>query len=123
MPGSSPRPRTGEFGAGFVTATPDAARDAVFGGLGTTVPVVHWHGNTFDLPGGAVLPASSDRYPHQAFRVGETGYGLQFHVELTAAQLPALVEHMPSGTVPDADRLGAVESVGRRLIGNVLDPA
>jgi len=45
---------------------------------------VHWHHDTFDLPAGAVLLASSERYPHQAFRVGTHAYGLQFHVEVDA---------------------------------------
>jgi GMP synthase (glutamine-hydrolysing) len=43
----------------------------------------HWHGDTFDLPVGATLLASSAAYPHQAFRLG-SGLGLQFHVEATA---------------------------------------
>jgi GMP synthase (glutamine-hydrolysing) len=44
---------------------------------------LHWHGDTFDLPVGATLVASSTAYPHQAFRIG-SGLGLQFHVEATA---------------------------------------
>ena len=43
----------------------------------------HWHGDTFDLPFGARLLASTDSSPHQASRVG-SGLGLQFHVEATA---------------------------------------
>ncbi len=111
----------GEFGAGSVTATAAAGTDPVFGELGETVPVVHWHGDTFDLPDGAVLLAGSDRYPHQAFRVGRAGYGLQFHVELTEAQLPIMTEHMPAGTAPDAAHLASVEAVGATLIGRFLE--
>jgi GMP synthase-like glutamine amidotransferase len=43
---------------------------------------LNWHGDTFDLPKGARHLASSERYPHQAFRLG-SGLGLQFHVEAT----------------------------------------
>ena len=43
---------------------------------------LNWHGDTFDLPEGARHLASSERYPHQAFRLG-SGLGLQFHVEAT----------------------------------------
>lgn len=46
------------------------------------VPVLHWHGDTFDLPDGAQLLASSDRYDHQAFRRGNNVLGLQFHAEM-----------------------------------------
>jgi GMP synthase (glutamine-hydrolysing) len=46
-----------------------------------SLPVLHWHGDTFDLPVGAELLASTERYPHQAFRVGSNVLGLQFHIE------------------------------------------
>ncbi|MFD4182553.1 type 1 glutamine amidotransferase [Rhodococcus sp. NPDC058514] len=110
----------GEFGAGTVTLTDAGKSDKVFGGIDGEVPVVHWHGDTFDLPEGAVLLAGSASYPHQAFRIGDNSYGLQFHVELTAAELPVLREHMPAGTVPDADHLASVEAVGRIVIGAFL---
>ena len=46
------------------------------------IPVLHWHGDTFDLPEGADLLASSERYPHQSFARGNTVLGLQFHAEM-----------------------------------------
>lgn len=45
--------------------------------------VFQWHGDTFDLPAGAVLLASSDLFPHQAFRYSDGVYALQFHLEVT----------------------------------------
>ncbi len=45
--------------------------------------VFHWHGDTFDLPIGAVLLARSDLYKTQAFRYGDNVYGFQFHIEVT----------------------------------------
>jgi GMP synthase (glutamine-hydrolysing) len=49
-------------------------------------PVLHWHGDTFDLPEGATLLASSDWYPRQAFAWGNA-LALQFHIETTARGL------------------------------------
>src|SRR5438094_502707 len=43
--------------------------------------VLHWHGDTFELPDGAVRLASTARYANQAYRVGARAYGVQFHVE------------------------------------------
>lgn len=51
------------------------------------VEVLHWHGDTFDLPAGAAHLAASDRYPHQAFARGHTALALQFHPEVTAEGL------------------------------------
>jgi len=45
-------------------------------------PVLHWHGDTFTLPEGAELLASSELYPHQAFRRGPNVLALQFHAEM-----------------------------------------
>jgi GMP synthase (glutamine-hydrolysing) len=46
------------------------------------VPVLHWHGDTFDLPERAELLASSDKYPNQAFRRGDNILALQCHSEM-----------------------------------------
>ncbi len=46
------------------------------------VPVLHWHGDTFDLPTGVELLASSDYYAHQAYRRGAELLALQCHPEM-----------------------------------------
>ena len=58
--------------------------DPLFRGWPRRAPVVQWHSDTFALPDGGVLLASSAACAHQAFRFGETAYGLQFHPEVTA---------------------------------------
>jgi GMP synthase (glutamine-hydrolysing) len=52
-----------------------------------TGPVLHWHGETFDLPQGAVHLASTDVTPNQGFSFGKTALATQFHPEVTARGL------------------------------------
>jgi hypothetical protein len=56
--------------------------------------VFHWHGDTFDLPKGAVLLASSEKYPHQAFRFGKKAWGLQFHMEITEPMIKEWIDEV-----------------------------
>ncbi|HEX4112487.1 MAG TPA: glutamine amidotransferase [Stellaceae bacterium] len=49
--------------------------------------VLHWHGDTFDLPDGATLLASTPLYRHQAFAWRDHALALQCHLEATAAGL------------------------------------
>ena len=72
-----------EVGVLPVHLTAAAATDPVFAGLPETLPTLQWHGDTFELPEGAVLLATSPAYANQAFRVGRSAYGVQFHVEVT----------------------------------------
>lgn len=46
-------------------------------------PVLHWHGDTFDIPAVAERLAGSKQYPNQAFALGNYGMALQFHPEVT----------------------------------------
>jgi GMP synthase-like glutamine amidotransferase len=81
--GSVERGRIGpELGLRRVHLTDAAEADPLLHGLPRVAPAVQWH---FDeivtLPPGATLLASSPMYPHQAFRVGERAWGVQFHPE------------------------------------------
>lgn len=55
--------------------------------------VFHWHGETFDLPEGAIQLARSAACEHQAFQFKRHVMGLQFHLEMTPESLRALVEN------------------------------
>ena len=72
-----------EVGVLPVELTEDAHIDPVFSGLPREFLTLQWHGDTFDLPAGAVRLAGSAPYPNQAFRVGSSAYGVQFHVEVS----------------------------------------
>jgi GMP synthase (glutamine-hydrolysing) len=85
-PGERPK----EIGWSQVNMSVPGQADPVSGHLLDSVgssfaTVFQWHGDTFDLPAGAALLASSPLYPHQAFRVGRAAYGFQFHFEVTDA--------------------------------------
>ncbi len=71
-----------EVGWYDLAVTGAARRDPLFSGLAAQEVVLQWHGDTFDLPEGAVLLASSPDCPNQAFRYGENAYAIQFHLEI-----------------------------------------
>ena len=71
-----------EVGVLPVTLTAEGAADPLFAGLPRSFPTLQWHGDTFDLPEGATLLASSPAFPNQAFRYGRAAYGIQFHMEV-----------------------------------------
>jgi GMP synthase (glutamine-hydrolysing) len=74
-----------EIGWSPLTLTP-AGKDSPLAVL-EGVSVLHWHGDTFDLPDGATLLASTQVTPNQAFLWGKAALGLQFHVEATGLGL------------------------------------
>ena len=61
----------------------EPGRKSALAELGPRTAVLHWHGDTFDLPKGAELLASTRLYANQAFVWGRRALGLQFHIETT----------------------------------------
>jgi GMP synthase-like glutamine amidotransferase len=86
----------------------------------TPLPCMHWHGDTFTLPPGSVLLASSDAYPHQAFRVGSLVYGLQFHVEVTAALAGHWGPHLPPGVIVRAPDVAHIARHGAGVVARFV---
>jgi GMP synthase (glutamine-hydrolysing) len=71
-----------EVGLLPVTLTRAGHSDPVFAGLPSELVTLQWHGDSFDLPEGAVRLASSPAYENQAFRY-RCAYGVQFHLEVS----------------------------------------
>ena len=60
----------------------------------------HWHGETFDLPTGSTRIAKSDGCENQAFQLGQSVIGLQFHLETTPQSAQDLVTHCRDELIP-----------------------
>lgn len=69
-----------EIGLAPITLT-DAGRASCLAPFAADPLTLHWHGDTFDLPAGATLLASTDVVAHQAFALGAGAIGFQFHPE------------------------------------------
>lgn len=91
--------------------------------------VLHWHGDTFELPAGAIQLAGNEACENQAFQLGKSVIGLQFHLETTPESLADLVANSRDELVPDshiqaeADIVAASDEQYRRinqLMGEVL---
>ncbi len=79
LPGPEP-----ELGVLSVQLTPRAAEDPVFAAAPWSFVALQWHGDTYELPAGAVQLARSELYEQQAFVIGRA-YALQFHLEVDSA--------------------------------------
>lgn len=101
---AGPRP---ELGVLPVQLTPAAGADPVFAAAPPTFSTLQWHGDTYELPNGAVQLARSDAYEQQAFAHGRA-YALQFHLEVDAGlaeewmRIPAYVEELEQLDGPGA---------------------
>jgi GMP synthase-like glutamine amidotransferase len=72
----------------------------IFEALPDEITVFHWHGETFDLPPGAELIASSEACKNQIFVIGDRAIGFQCHLETTADSLTSLSEACKSELTP-----------------------
>lgn len=89
--GVRPGPRK-EIGWHGLTLHEAAGSDPVLSGAPRTFTALHWHGDVFDLPAGAVDLGRSSQTALQAFRYGPNAWGLLFHMEVTEAMVAAMVD-------------------------------
>jgi GMP synthase (glutamine-hydrolysing) len=74
-----------EIGFSPLTLTPQGLDSQLAALRGT--PVLHWHGDQFDIPPGAIHLAGSSACPNQAFAYGHNVLALQFHLEANSARI------------------------------------
>jgi GMP synthase (glutamine-hydrolysing) len=124
-----------EIGWYDLTPTAQAKNDPLFRHLRATEKVFQWHGDTFDLPIGAVHLAFSPLCANQAFRYGRNAYALQFHLEVdrkmidTWLEIPQNCDEIadlhgaidPTGIRSDASRhIGRLENLGSQIFGDFI---
>ncbi|ARJ04379.1 GMP synthase [Cnuibacter physcomitrellae] len=96
------------------------------------VPMAEWHGDTFALPDGVTLLASSSAYAHEAYGIGSWLLAVQFHPELTAPMHEEWVatgrEYLESAGLDEAalraeaaKRLDAQQRASRALVTEYLE--
>lgn len=115
---------------GWFPVYPVPGPSSFLGGLLLAEPrVLHWHGDTFDLPSGAERLAFSRACPNQLFRFGSQALGMQFHLEFSPESLDKMTrsEELPSRSdwvqSPDVIRTLSLEGSPecRNLLFRLLD--
>jgi GMP synthase (glutamine-hydrolysing) len=118
-----------EIGWRPVELTEDAADDPLLGGLPQRFDSFQWHHYTYDVPAGAVELARSETCT-QAFRLGDSAWGVQFHPEVTFEQIESWTDE-PEEAPIDAEallaetraRIHAWNELGRDLCNAFVDVA
>jgi GMP synthase-like glutamine amidotransferase len=100
--------------------TPAAAHDRLHQGLEAPETVFHWHGETFDLPPGAELLASSEACRNQAYSAGANVYGLQYHLEVTPEMLDDWRTEIPTPIDPHANA-ARLKEIAAQVFGRWCD--
>jgi GMP synthase (glutamine-hydrolysing) len=110
----------------------EARDDPVFSRLPQRFEAFQWHYYSYGLPAGAVEFARSERCT-QAFRLGDSAWGIQFHAEVTEEQVADWIEHelddddrehMPPDLLDQtAQRIERWNALGRNLCGGFLETA
>ena len=113
-----------------IELTDEGRSDPVLGLLPPRFEAFQWHFYTHGLPAGAVELARS-RVCTQAFRLGESAWGVQFHPEVTAAQVEGWIAEDPHElpvaaedfTAETERRIADWNELGRTLCAGFLEVA
>jgi len=107
----------------------DRKEKTIFDSYPNEATVMEWHGDTFDLPEGALLVATNDVAKNQAFVYGDHVLALQFHPEMTRESLLLLTDeekaNFKAGTyIQDLDYILSEERFfeqGKTIMYNLLN--
>jgi GMP synthase (glutamine-hydrolysing) len=91
-----PKAPVREIGFEPMRSTTAASRDELAGVFDDGDHVFHWHEDMIEMPGNAELLATSDRVAVQAYRVGTTAWGFQFHFEVDLPEIELWLRDMDS---------------------------
>jgi GMP synthase (glutamine-hydrolysing) len=105
-----------ELGYLPVTLTPEG-RASCLAPLADEPRVLHWHGDTYDLPRGATRLASSTLYREQAFSIGRRTLAIQFHPEVDGAMLETWI-----GAGEDEIARGGIDADALRASAREVEP-
>ncbi|TJY58186.1 type 1 glutamine amidotransferase [Sinimarinibacterium sp. CAU 1509] len=122
-----------EIGWFEVMLMPQAHDSAMLADFPERFSAFHWHGDTFAIPDGAQHLMRSEACAHQAFSLGDQVIGLQFHLEVTAADArrmfwierpaPGRYVQDPDVAMADIDRFAAGNRLMHRLLARWLAAA
>ena len=92
----------------------------------STVKAFHWHGETFDLPSGAIPLVRSSGCENQAFQIGQHVIGLQFHLETRPKDVKQLIWHgreelQPAKYIQSESEMLAVPPERYQIVNQLMD--
>lgn len=127
--GSTTRNAQCEIGWHPVRLTPAGESDRAFKGFESVFVPFHWHGDRFELPPGSQSLMTSEACAHQAFSAGAGVVGIQFHLEVTAANLrdwfaleqptPATYVQTSEEVLHDLPRFARSNALMHQLLANI----
>jgi GMP synthase (glutamine-hydrolysing) len=103
-----------EIGWFPVRLTDEGLKSRSFKGFTREFRAFHWHGETFDIPAGAVRLAQTGACMNQAFEYDGRVVGLQFHLETNESSAGKLIENLSDEIKPSPFIQGADEMMGKR---------